>query len=193
MIKPADSHFNAQHIQQYRGFLARLAKIQLADYRDLPLEASDIVQSSLLEAFRQQAAFQGKSSAEFAGWLRTVLKHNIADAIRGLRRAKRDVRRQCLMQATQNSDGLAIEGWLVSDQSSPSLRLDRRERQHSLRLALEQLSLDQRQAVTLHHLDGLSLRAVAQTMQRTEPAVAGLIFRGLRQLRKIMNGGNDSI
>lgn len=190
MIKPAESQFNDRQMEQYRDFLARMARHQLADYRDLPLEASDIVQSSLLEAFRQHASFQGKSPAEFAGWLRTVLKHNIADAIRGLRRAKRDVRRQCSLQSTQNSCGLPLEGWLVSDQSSPSLRLDRNERQLDLQRALGQLPSDQQQAVTLHHLDGLSLREVAQTMQRSEPAIAGLLFRGLRQLRKIMNGGD---
>jgi RNA polymerase sigma-70 factor, ECF subfamily len=49
--------------------------------------------------------------------------------------------------------------------------------------ALEGLPMAQRQALELHYLQGLPLAEVAQRMQRTKPAVAGLLQRGLAALR----------
>jgi RNA polymerase sigma-70 factor (ECF subfamily) len=42
---------------------------------------------------------------------------------------------------------------------------------------------DQRIAVELHHLQGLSLADVGGRLGRSREAVAGLIFRGLKKLR----------
>jgi RNA polymerase sigma-70 factor (ECF subfamily) len=47
----------------------------------------------------------------------------------------------------------------------------------------------QRQAVGLHHLQGLSLQEVVDTMESTKPAVAGLLHRGLKKLRELLDKG----
>jgi RNA polymerase sigma-70 factor (ECF subfamily) len=49
--------------------------------------------------------------------------------------------------------------------------------------SLARLPGDQRRAVELRHLQGLSLIEVGRTMNRTVAAVAGLLQRGLRALR----------
>lgn len=52
-----------------------------------------------------------------------------------------------------------------------------------LAAALDQLPDDQRQAATLHHLEHYSVAETVQKMGRSKDAVAGLIFRGLHNLR----------
>ena len=77
-----------------------------------------------------------------------------------------------------------LEAILAADQTSPSGRVERQERLVRLADALTALPGDQRRAVELKHLQGLPLVEVARRMERSVPAVAGLLHRGLRSLRE---------
>jgi RNA polymerase sigma-70 factor (ECF subfamily) len=50
--------------------------------------------------------------------------------------------------------------------------------------AIDRLPEAQREALTLHHLHGWTLKAIAERMEKSFAAVAGLIKRGLRRLRE---------
>jgi RNA polymerase sigma-70 factor (ECF subfamily) len=52
-----------------------------------------------------------------------------------------------------------------------------------LRQAMRELPDSQREAIRLRHFEGWSLREMASLFNRSEAAVAGLLKRGLRQLR----------
>ncbi len=45
----------------------------------------------------------------------------------------------------------------------------------------------QRDAVILRHLQGLSLAEAARQLGRTEAAVAGLVYRGLKKLHDLLD------
>jgi RNA polymerase sigma-70 factor (ECF subfamily) len=49
--------------------------------------------------------------------------------------------------------------------------------------AVEALPEDQRLAVQMRHLDGASVAAIAEAMDKTPAAVAGLLRRGMQALR----------
>ena len=49
----------------------------------------------------------------------------------------------------------------------------------------------QREALTLHHLQNWTLDAIGQRLGRSPAAVAGLIKRGLKQLRQQLNADSD--
>ena len=76
-----------------------------------------------------------------------------------------------------------MEAWLAADQASPSQAAQRNEQLTRLAEALARLPADQRQAVELHHLRGLTLAVVGARMGRGKRAVAGLLFRAVRQIR----------
>ena len=57
----------------------------------------------------------------------------------------------------------------------------------ALAAALACLPAEQRQAVELHHLQGLPLAAVAEHLDRSKGAVAQLLFRGLKKLRELLS------
>jgi len=65
----------SRDLDQHRGYLLRVARLQL---RDEPL-AEDVVQETLLAAL-SGSGFSGKSSLRT--WLTGILKHKIVDAIR---------------------------------------------------------------------------------------------------------------
>jgi RNA polymerase sigma-70 factor, ECF subfamily len=70
------------------------------------------------------------------------------------------------------------------DGTSPSGGAERNERLLRLADALARLPEDQRRAVELRHLQGLSLAEIASQMGRSVDSVVGLIHRGLRALRR---------
>ena len=76
---------------RFREYLLLLARLQLGDQLQAKFDASDVVQQTLLEAHRKRARFARPDAAEMAAWLRQMLACNLADAIRALGRAKRDV------------------------------------------------------------------------------------------------------
>ena len=49
--------------------------------------------------------------------------------------------------------------------------------------ALARLSPEQREALVLHYWQGCSLAEVGKSLERTPAAVAGLLKRGLKNLR----------
>ncbi len=73
--------------------------------------------------------------------------------------------------------------WLAADQSSPSEQAVRHEQAVRLANALARLPATQREALVLHYWQGCSLADIAGRLDRTTDAVAGLLKRGLKQLR----------
>lgn len=184
MTPPLEAH--GQWLEPFRPYLTLLARPHLHSRDQSKLDASDIVQQTLLDAFAKREQFRGSSEAELAGWLREILKHNLVDALRDQRRDKRDVRReQSLNSVIEESFG-RTEVWLAAVQSSPSQRAIKQEDLLRLAQALTELPEAQREAIVLHHLQAWKLSEVAKEMGRSEASVAGLLFRGLRTLQNVL-------
>jgi len=65
---------------------------------------------------------------------------------------------------------------------------EKQERVVKLAEALSRLPEAQREALVLQHWQGWSLDEIAEHMGRTRTAIAGLLKRGLRQLRVELSG-----
>jgi len=144
------------------------------------------VQQSLLDAHRDRGHFRGRTEAEMAAWLRQILACNLADAARLLGRGKRDTARERSLEAALDASSARLETWLAAEQSSPSERAERNEAIVRLVDALAQLPEANRQALVLRHCQGLSLAEISARLGRTPPAVAGLLKRGLAELRTLL-------
>jgi RNA polymerase sigma-70 factor (ECF subfamily) len=170
--------------QRYRQYLLMLARVQLDADLQRKLDPSDIVQQTLLEAHQKQDQFRGETSGEMAAWLRQILAHNLADALRSLRRAKRDIAREQHLGQALDASSARLEALLAAEQTSPSMHVARDEQAVALADALAQLPDAQREALVLQHWHGWSLKQIADHLDRTPTAVAGLLKRGLKQLRE---------
>ena len=173
-------------VESFRAYLLLLARLQLGDRLKGKLDASDLVQQTLLDAHRQRHQFRGHSAAEMAAWLRRMLACNLADAQRALGREKRDVARERSLEAALEQSSGCLESWLAAEQSSPSARVVRGEELTRLADALESLPEAQREALVRHYWQGKTLAAVAAELERTPAAVAGLLQRGLKTLRTLL-------
>jgi RNA polymerase sigma-70 factor, ECF subfamily len=182
---------DAQALERFREYLRLLARVQLGPQARARLDPSDVVQQTLLEAYRQRAAFRGCGDAELTAWLRQILAHNLADALRGLARAKRDVARERSLEAQLHDSSARLAGWLAADQPSPSEHAQRHEEAIRLADALARLPEAQREALVLQHWQGLTLAQIGERLGRTPAAVAGLLKRGLKQLRLLLEEHHD--
>jgi RNA polymerase sigma-70 factor (ECF subfamily) len=147
------------------------------------LDASDVVQQTLLQAHRARGQFRGQSPGELAAWLRQILARNLAHAGRDYGRAKRDVARERSFEASLGASAHRLGQWIAAQQSSPSQKAERSEQLLQLAEALETLSEAQKEAIVLHYWQEWSLSQIAAHLGRSPSAVAGLLHRGLKKLR----------
>lgn len=170
---------------KYRDYLRVLARLHLGSRLQAKLDESDIVQQTILHAHAHREQFRGATEPEWLGWLRAILANTLAAVVREFETAARDLGREQSLEAELERSSVRLGALLAADES-PSEGAVRGEELLRLARALGRLPEDQRRVVELHHLKGLSVAAVADEMGRTRPAVVGLLFRGLKQLRALL-------
>src|SRR5262245_32266785 len=171
------------NLAKYRVYLHLLARQHLDQRLRGKLDSSDVVQQALLQAHQSRDQFRGQTEAELVAWLRQVLARCLANFLRDFTRDKRDVARERSIEEALNESSARVEEWLAAEQSTPSQRAEKHEEALRLADALTKLPEAQREALLLHHWEGWSLAQIGEKLGRSPAAVAGLIKRGLKQLR----------
>jgi len=168
----------------FRSYLRLLANMQLDKRLRGKVDASDIVQQTMLQAYKAREQFQGNNDAQRAAWLRQILARNLMHATRDMTRDKRDVRREKSMHASIDQSSLRLEGLLANNDLSPSAKVSRGEQLLLIANAVENLPEPQRDALLMHYLEQKSMPEIAAQMDRTRGSVAGLVRRALESLRE---------
>lgn len=174
-------------LEGYRDYLRLLARIQLGSRLQAKMDTSDVVQQTILQAHTARGLFRGKTESEKLAWLRTILANVLSAEARKYVTRARDIRRERSLESQLELSSSRLECLLVADLTSPSQRAVHCEELIRLAAALTKLPADQRQVVELHHLKGLHVAEVADQIDRTRPAVVGLLFRGLKRLRELLH------
>lgn len=184
-------HRVTQSLEKFRPVLVTLAEALIAPVFRGTLEASDLVQQTLLEATTRAEDIVKQGDGPFFAWLRKVLRHNVLDAVKHATTQKNDVRRNVRVSALEESF-VRIDQVLAADETSPSQVLERNEQIELMLAAMQDLPANQRTALMLKHLRGHSLQEVAEALELSESAVAGLLHRGRQQLaRRLDESGHE--
>jgi RNA polymerase sigma-70 factor (ECF subfamily) len=173
-------------LEEYRAYLHLLARLHLGQKLRAKLDPSDVVQQTLLKAHERREQFQGCTEEERAAWLRQILTTTLADTTRRFSAGKRDAGRERSLEAALQESSSQLESWLAADQSSPSEKGQRKEQLLSLANALAMLPEDQRVALEMRHLQSLPVAEIAMRMGRGKRAIVGLLFRGIKRLRELL-------
>jgi RNA polymerase sigma-70 factor, ECF subfamily len=178
-----------QLLEQYRNYLAMLARLQIGRRLQGKVDASDLVQETFMEAHRDFGQFRGSTEQELASWLRRILACNLANLVERYCGAKRrDVRLERELVADIDQSSRVLDLGLVAKASSPSQQAAHREQAVLLADALEQLPADYREVLMLRHLEELSFPEVARRMGRSLDSVKNLWARALAKLRHVLGG-----
>jgi RNA polymerase sigma-70 factor (ECF subfamily) len=142
-----------------------------------PRDAEDLVQDSLLRAYRFWDSFEQNSNCK--AWLLRIVTNTF---INEYQRKKRS--REVLDAASAEQD--ATDGVLVhaaaSDKVSPEGAMLDRSVSDDVQRALDQLPNDFRTAVVLCDMQGLSYKEIAEIMQCPVGTVMSRLFRGRKLL-----------
>ncbi len=164
------------------------AYLQLVAYQEMDRDllakagASDLVQETFLEAQRDFAQFRGATEAEFLGWLRRILLHNLANFRRSYRRTdKRQVDREVTIDAESSRD---LRGTLAANVSSPSSCAIHNEETVALEDALQKLPPSYLRVITLRNRDGLSFEQIGSELNLTANAARKLWCRAIERLQR---------
>jgi RNA polymerase sigma-70 factor (ECF subfamily) len=175
------------HPERYRDLLCVLARqIQMDPRMRRRFDSSDLVQETLLKATQNLGQFRGGSEAELVKWLQEIMQNALADAIRQARAQKRDVAQEQALAAVVNDSSARLQNWLVAPDSSPSQRAQREEQLLRVAAALARLPEDQRDVIILRDSLDTPIRTIAEQLGRTEKSIAGLLMRGRRKLRELL-------
>jgi RNA polymerase sigma-70 factor (ECF subfamily) len=147
--------------------------------------ASDLVQDTLFEAYRDFGGFQGDTEKRLLAWLRQLLLNNLADFRRRYRETdKRYGAREFAPPSTGSS---ADPGLQVSNgDSSPSALAIKREQIEALECAIDRLPADYQQVVLCRYQEELSFEEIGRRMNRSANAVEKLWLRAIERLRQVL-------
>ena len=148
-----------------------------------PRDAEDLVQDSLLRAYRFWDSFEQDSNCK--AWLLRIVTNTF---INEYQRKKRS--REVLDAATAEQD--ATDGVLVhadaNDKQSPEKALLDRSVSDDVQRALDALPDDFRTAVVLCDVNGLSYKEIAEIMDCPVGTVMSRLFRGRKLLASALRG-----
>jgi RNA polymerase sigma-70 factor (ECF subfamily) len=182
-----EAQAEGQTPESFRAYLYNLARMRLDPRLRSKVDPADVVQQTLLEAIQDQGQFRGHSEVEQKAWLRQILARNLANTVRDLSRSKRDLSRERSLEVVLAESSSRLEHWLAAEQSSPSERAEHNEQLLRLDEAVTALPEAQREVVVLRYYHGWPLADIGRHLGRTHSAVAGLLHRGLSQLRSLMH------
>jgi RNA polymerase sigma-70 factor (ECF subfamily) len=169
-------------LEKHREVLRILAERDLGERLRRRVDASDIVQQTFLIAHCNFDQFRGESDSQLAAWLRQILNQNVQEAVRRhVHTQHRTVTQEVSLQSA-GTTSLPLDP--VANDPTPSHLVARREAASELLTALESLPDDQRQVVQFKHLDCWSVAQIADSLGKSEAAVAGLLRRGVVALRE---------
>src|SRR6476659_4017259 len=107
-------------LERFRNYLRFLAEIKLDRRLRRRIDASDIVQETMMRAYVAWDNFRGNEPAQRVAWLRQILMRTILHALRDARCAKRDMAREQHLDPIIDESSRQIEEWLAADEQSPS-------------------------------------------------------------------------
>jgi RNA polymerase sigma-70 factor (ECF subfamily) len=173
--------------ERYRPYLLLEAQRRIGPQLAVREDASDVVQKTEVEALQAFATFGGTTEPEFSAWIRQIHDRNLNEAVgKHVHTEKRSIlKERRLPEPTDSASVFWHEP--AAQQSTPSQRLIKGERALRLAAILQTLPAGQREAVRLRHLEGWPVAEVAQALDRSIAATAGLIKRGLQALREKMS------
>ncbi len=154
------------------------------------IDDDDIMQVTYFEAFQQIGHFRSDAGA-FAGWLGTIARNNLRDAIAWLECQKRAAPGDRL-EPPRGQDSVA---WLYElaggTATTPSAHASSKETRRILEREIAELPAVHGQVLQLVYFDGKAVAEVAELLGRTRGAVHLLRLRALDGLRDRFGSRSD--
>ncbi len=167
--------------ERYSSMVSSLVFRILGDQQ----EALDVSQEVFLTIFRKMDSFRGESSLKT--WIYRIAVHRAANRFRWWNRLRRRGTVSLEEHLARNSER-EFSGDLNSGIQSPEEALLQQEERTEIERLLLQLPVQQRIAVVMRDIEGLSYEEIAESMQINVGTVKSRIARGRETLKRHLKG-----
>jgi RNA polymerase sigma-70 factor, ECF subfamily len=181
---PNDTQAVNQALGEFRAYLETLTFLQIDPRLRGKFGLSDVVQDTLIEAWKDMDHITAQDAAGRKRRLRRMLVNNLLQRIDHACAERRDARRERPVDAAAAESSCRLQNWLAIEDTSAGEQMARQEKALQLLEALSKLNARQREALILQKYHGWTLAQIAERMECTAGVVAGLHARGLKELRK---------
>jgi len=151
--------------------------------------AADVTQDTFIAALRGISSFRPGSS--FRAWLLRIAANQACDHWRRTHRHMQESLDSLTDEEEPRAAGVLSTLVATGDQVNPEQSLLTRELQELIAHGLQTLPLEQRVAVVLCDLQGLSYEEIASTTQTTLGTVRSRIARGRMRLREYLSQNRE--
>ena len=169
-VKRGDTRAFEMLVVKYQRRIERLISRMVRDVDLVP----DIAQETFIRAYRALPQFRGESA--FYTWLYRIAVNTAKKALVELKRDPLVTETALASRRDDDDETSRVENEL-SDGETPDALLASKEIAAAVNAAIEALSEDLRQAVTLREIEGLSYEEIAQVMNCPICTVRSRIFR----------------
>ncbi len=168
-VKRGDSRAFELLVVKYQRRIERLIGRMVRDHHHV----QDIAQETFIRAYRAMPNFRGDSA--FYTWLYRIAVNTAKKALVDMR--KDPVIGESDLYSNDDSEEPSRHESALSDGETPDAVLASKEIAQAVNEAVESLSEDLRQAVTLREIEGLSYEEIAEVMNCPIGTVRSRIFR----------------
>lgn len=173
----------------YGDYLGSVARQQLGAKLCGRVSPSDLVQETLLAAWKDFASFQGTEAPQFSAWLRTILGRKISSAVAlHMGTSKRDISRES--GAAVGNMIVEVNKSLHSREKAPGDVVSLEEDALIIQRLLASLPEEYRQVVQWRNLDNIQFKEIANRIGKSAGATRLVWLRAMRMLKE-MHGGSD--
>jgi RNA polymerase sigma-70 factor (ECF subfamily) len=184
-----DADATEQLLERHRHRLERMVAVRLDRQLAPRLDASDVVQETLIEASKKLADYLRDPPIEFYPWLRQIALEKVMKQHRRHRAHRRDVQREMPGGvALPDQSDLELADLLIDSATDPGRRVARNEWRDRVRAALRQLPETDRELLVLRYLEGLSMSETAAVLGVRVGAAKMRHRRALEALRPYLAG-----
>ena len=174
-------------VAEHRDKLRRMVEFRMSPRLRGRVDASDVIQDTLIEAARVIKNSAQNDDLPVHVWLRRLANQKLIQAHRKhLGAACRTAEREQTGQAAGMASSYSIARYLVGNFTSPSNAAIRDEKRHLLELALEQMDPLDREVLTLRHFEQLSGPEAAEILEVSHDVIKKRYVRALEKLQRIM-------
>lgn len=173
---------------RYRARLRQLVASRLDRRLTARVDPSDVVQEALLDADRKLSDFARRKPIPFYPWLRMLALERLIDLHRRhvVAQNRSVTREEARPLPITHESALELGDRLLALGGTPISRMVLDEMRDRVREALAGLSERDREILVLRHLEQLSVKEIAATLDLTEGAVKTRHVRALQRFRALI-------
>ncbi len=192
--KARDNSQLGEIFEESRERLKRIVAASIDTRVQGRIDASDVLQETLLEASRRIEEYNAAPTVSLFVWLRFLAKQQLMMAHRRHLNVKaRDARRDLPLHSFGEGSGsaVALAAQLAARLTTASAALSRKELQREIQSSLAQLDEKSREILMLRHFEQLTNIETAQVLSISSTAACNRYVRALERLKLILVKGND--